>query len=162
MMAIRFHLLPKKGLVGILYNNVLKTAVALRSALPLIRYRPLVYFAYPHSLTTVQNRMLFRFCRMLDLKVILDIHDTVEQGEAVGSSGSALNEYQEEYYFKNATIVLALNSFMWGYLAEKYKISSHKRVIFLPNAFEDEVPAGSFRTPTKAQKIGLTSATLED
>ncbi len=90
MMSIRFHLLPKKGPVSILYNNVLKSVVALRSALPLILYRPLVYFAYPHSLTTVQNRALFRFCKMLDLKIILDIHDTVEQGEAVGSGTDQL------------------------------------------------------------------------
>jgi glycosyltransferase involved in cell wall biosynthesis len=138
VMAIRFHLRPKTGPLSILYNNVLKSGVALRSALLLIRYRPLVYFAYPHSLTTVQNRMLFRFCRMLHLKIILDIHDTVEQSEAVGSSGSALNEYQEAYYFKNATIVLALNSFMWEHIREKYGIVQETKVILVPNAYDEK------------------------
>jgi len=140
VMSISFHLLPKKGLVSILYNNVLKTVVALRSALLLTLCRPLVYFAYPHSLTTVQNRALFRFCRMLDLKIILDIHDTIEQGEAIGTAGSPLNEYQEAYYFKNATIVLALNKFMWTYLKEKYKIDQDIKVIFVPNAYDDKFP----------------------
>jgi glycosyltransferase involved in cell wall biosynthesis len=138
VMAIRFHLLSTKGLGGILYNNILKTVVALRSALLLILYRPLVYFAYPHSLTTIQNRMLFRFCRMLHLKIILDIHDTIEQGEAVGSSRSALNEYQEAYYIKNATIVLALNCFMWEHLKEKYGIMQDIKVILVPNAYDEK------------------------
>jgi glycosyltransferase involved in cell wall biosynthesis len=138
VMSISFHLLPKKGLVSILYNNVLKTVVALRSALLLTICRPLVYFAYPHSLTTVQNRALFRFCRMLDLKIILDIHDTIEQGEAIGTAGSPLNEYQEAYYFKNATMVLALNSFMWKHLKEKYGITQDIKVILVPNAYDEK------------------------
>jgi len=68
VVSIRYHLLPKGGLMSTVYNNVLKTAAALHSALLLILYRPWVYFAYPHSLTTVQNRALFRLCRMMDLK----------------------------------------------------------------------------------------------
>ena len=139
MMAIRFHLLPKKGPVSVLYNNMLKTAVALRSALPLIRYRPLVYFAYPHSLNTVQNRMLFRFCRMLHLKRILDIHDTVEQANAVGAGRSMLNEAYEGYCFRESTILMpSMDGPLWKKLQEDYEITEDKRTVYVPNAFEDE------------------------
>jgi glycosyltransferase involved in cell wall biosynthesis len=136
--SISYHLLANSGVVGILYNNVLKTMVALRSALLLISSRPIVYFAYPSSLTTIQNRALFRICRMIGLEIILDIHDTVEQAGAVGGIRSTLNTDMECSYFKIASLILALNRQMWGYLAEKYQISGHKQVVFVPNAFEED------------------------
>jgi len=137
VMSISFHLLPKRGLLGILYNNALKTVVAMRSALLLILYRPQVYFAYPHSLTTVQNRMLFRMCELLKLDTILDIHDTIEQAQAIGIGKSALNIDMESYCFTNATLILALNRPMWNYLKDKYQIPQDKRVVFVPNAYEE-------------------------
>lgn len=138
VMAVSFHLSPNKRFVSILYNNILKTATAMRSALTLLLSRPLVYFAYPYSLTTIQNRTLFWICRMIGLKIILDIHDTVEQAEAIGNGRSILSIDMESGCIKNASLILALNRHMWEYLAEKYKISRQKRVIYLANAYEDE------------------------
>jgi len=66
------------------YNNIIKTEVAFRSAITLMRLKPIVYFAYPHSLTTVQNRALFWFSVLLKLNVVLRIHDTVEQAKVIG------------------------------------------------------------------------------
>lgn len=137
VMSISFHLLPRKGPVSILYNNVLKTAAAMRSALLLILYRPWVYFAYPHSLTTIQNRALFRLCKMIDLKIILDIHDTIEQAQVVGIGRSALNRDLESYCFRKATLILALNRPMWNYLKDKYQVPQDKQVALVPNAYEE-------------------------
>ena len=47
---------------GRLHDNIIKTAVALRSAYRLQKDKPLAFFAYPHSLATLQNRLLFLFC----------------------------------------------------------------------------------------------------
>lgn len=139
VISISFHLLPKKGLVSILCNNVLKAAVALRSALTLVLFRPLVYFAYPHSLTTVQNRAIFWLCRMIDLKIILDIHDTVEQANAVGTGRSKLNEAYEGYCFRESTLLLpSMDGPLWRRLQEDYEIPDNKRIVYVPNAFEEE------------------------
>jgi glycosyltransferase involved in cell wall biosynthesis len=139
VMATVYHLHPGRGLAAIIYNNMQKTAAAMRSAMTLIISRPLVYFAYPHSLTTVQNRALYRICRVLGLKIILDIHDTIEQAEAIGNGKSALGQEMESKCFRDAALILALNKHMWKYLAEKYKISGEKPVVFLANAYEDEL-----------------------
>lgn len=138
VISISYDLLPKKGLLSILYNNAVKTAVAVRSALVLIRYRPVVFFSYPHSINTVQNRSLFRLCKTLNLKIIVDIVDTVDQVEAVGTGRSALNSSSEGYYFRNASLILALNQPMWSYLRNKYGIPSNKQAIFIPNSYEEE------------------------
>lgn len=139
VMFISFHLLPKKGPVSVLYNNVLKTAVAMRSALLLILYRPGVYFAYPHSLTTMQNRALFWLCKMINLKIILDIHDTIEQANAVGTGKSALSEAYESYCFKESTLLLpSMDGPLWRRLMRAYRVSKDKRIVYLPNAFEEE------------------------
>jgi len=139
VISISFHLLPTKGLVSTLYNNILKSAVALRSVFMLIINRPWVYFAYPNSLTTVQNQAIFWLCRMIDLKIILDIHDTIEQTEAIGKGRSIFSADMERDYIKNASLILALNRHMWRYLSEKYQISENMHVVFLPNAYEEEL-----------------------
>ena len=139
VMAISFHLLFKRGLASILYNNFLKTVAALRSALLLILCRPWVYFAYPHSLTTTQNRALFRLCRMLGLKIILDIHDTIEQANAVGAGKSTLSEAYESYCFRESTLLLpSMDGPLWRRLLEVYEIKDDKRIVYVPNAFEEE------------------------
>lgn len=135
--SICFKQLNRKDATGVIYNNIIKTIVAIRTAWRLIMRRPLVYFAYPHSLTTVQNRALFWICRVIDLKIILDIHDTVEQAGVIGNVRPILSTDMESGYFKNASLILALNRHMWRYLAEKYQIFDHN-VVFLPNAYEDE------------------------
>jgi glycosyltransferase involved in cell wall biosynthesis len=134
--AIGFNQLPGKGWRSILYNNAVKTAVALRSAWRLIVNRPMVFFAYPHSLTTIQNRALFRLCELLKLKTILDIHDTIEQASAIGIEKFALNEHLEEHYFRNASLILALNMPMWKHIEGEYKLPQNKQVAFIPNAYE--------------------------
>ncbi|MGB5099206.1 MAG: glycosyltransferase family 4 protein [Methanothrix sp.] len=139
VISISFHLRPKKGLVSILCNNMLKAAVALRSALTLVLFRPFVYFAYPHSLTTVQNRAIFWLCRMIDLIIILDIHDTVEQANAVGTGRSKLNEVYEGYCFRESTLLLpSMDGPLWRRLLEAYEIPEDKHIVYVPNAFEDE------------------------
>ena len=137
VLSVGFALSSCRGPIGMLYNNLIKSIAAWRSALLIIHNLPVVYFAYPHSLTTLQNQALFRFCRLLDLDIILDIHDTVEQSEAVGARRFRLNESQEEYYIKNSTIILALNQLMWSRLKEKYNIVQDLKVLFVPNAYED-------------------------
>lgn len=137
VLSIGFRLSSKRGLRSTIYNNLLKSIAALQSALLMGFYRPKVYFAYPHSLTTPQNRVLFRFCRMLDLDIILDIHDTMEQGKAVGAGRFLLKEPQEEYFIKNSTYVLVLNEFMWSHLKERYNIAQDIKAVIVPNAYED-------------------------
>lgn len=136
--SISFTLLNRKDPIAIIYNNVIKSAAAIRTAWALIKNRPEVYFAHPYSLTTVQNRALFRLCKALNLKIVLDIQDTIEQARTVGTANAILNEHQEGYYFRNATLILALNPPMWMYLQEKYRIAKDKQVIFVPNAYEEE------------------------
>jgi len=138
ILAYSFNLLPKKGLLNMVYNNIIKTEVAFRSAITLMRLKPIVYFAYPHSLTTVQNRALFWFSVLLKLNVVLRIHDTVEQAKVLGSNKSVLNEKQESYHFRKATLILALNEPMWRHIKHKYNLQN-ERVLFLHNAFDDAI-----------------------
>jgi glycosyltransferase involved in cell wall biosynthesis len=135
--SIRFSQIPSKNKLLRICNNIIKTEVAIRTALTLLANRPMVYFAYPHSLTTMQNRAIFRVCDMLKLNIILDIHDTIEQARVIGIGRSALNRGQESYYFGKATLILALNNPMWNHLKEKYQIPQDKRVVFVPNAYEE-------------------------
>ena len=128
---------PGKNFTVILINNLIKTEVAIRTAWLLIRDRPIAYFAYPHSLTTIQNRVIFLLCRSLRLRIVLDIHDTIEQASVIGAGRATLNERHEGGYFKDGTLILALNHPMWNSLVRKYQISHDKQVIFLPNAYEE-------------------------
>ena len=90
--SIRFRQMLDKNLISLVYNNIIKTIVAVRSATALIANRPVVFFAYPYSLTTMQNRVLFHFSRLLKLKIVLDIHDTIEQAQVIGTGKSTLNQ----------------------------------------------------------------------
>lgn len=135
--CIRFKQMPNKNLISKIYNNIIKTEVAIRTTATLLAKRPAVYFAYPHSLTTMQNRALFHMCELLKLDTILDIHDTIEQAQVIGIGKSALNRDLESYCFRKATLILALNRPMWNYLKDKYQIPQDKRVVFVPNAYEE-------------------------
>lgn len=137
IISIQFKQLPRTSIINIVYNNIIKTVVVFRSILILLKKKPLVYFAYPHSMTTIQNRIIFRFCRLLKLKVILDIHDTIEQAHVIGSGKCALNSKIEGYCLRNATLLLSLNKLMWEHLRDIYKVPQDKKVSFIPNAFED-------------------------
>ena len=68
---ISYRQLNGKDLGAVIYNNIIKTIAAIQTAWRLIEKRPLVYFAYPHSLTTAQNRAIFRLCKMINLELIL-------------------------------------------------------------------------------------------
>ena len=105
VISVGFQLPLGEGLASVLCGNFIKCIAAFRSALLLLYIRPLVYFAYPHSLTTVQNRALFRFSKWMDLKIILDIHDTVSQAEAIGNGISLLSEEQESYFINKSSII---------------------------------------------------------
>lgn len=135
--SIRFRQIPRKNLRSVLYNNIIKTLVAIKTASVLMTGKPAVYFAYPHSLITVQNRALFHLCDWLKLEIILDIHDTIEQIQVIGSGKSTLSSDQESNYFNKATLILALNEPMWNYIRNKYDIDNNKKVVFVPNAYEE-------------------------
>ncbi|MFB3764140.1 MAG: glycosyltransferase [Methanotrichaceae archaeon] len=135
--AIGFTQIKSKDPSAVVYNNIIKSVVAARTAYMLAKDKPMVYFAYPYSLTTPQNRAIFRICKMLNLKIILDIHDTIEQADAIGTGKAVFNSDLEGYFFRNATLILALNKPMWRYLQNKYGIPSDKRVVFVPNAYEE-------------------------
>lgn len=137
--CIHFKQLTGKTFLPILYNNLIKTKAAIQSAAILAANRPVAFFVYPHSLTTIQNRCLFHLCSLLQLDIVLDIQDTIEQAQAIGTGKSTLNKEQEGYYFKKADLALALNPPMWNHLMLKYKINSDKQVAFVPNAYEENL-----------------------
>lgn len=137
--SICFKQLKRKDSRAVIYNNIIKTIVAIQTAWRLIKKRPRVYFAYPHSLTTVQNRAIFRLCKMINLEIILDIHDTIEQANAVGTGRSTLNEAYESYCFRESTLLLpSMDGALWRRLQEGYEIPDNKRIVYVPNAFEEE------------------------
>jgi glycosyltransferase involved in cell wall biosynthesis len=137
--SISFKQLNRKDPIAVLYNNIVKSVVAIRTVWALIKNRPLVYFAYPHSLTTVQNRVVFRLCKMINLKTILDIHDTIEQASVVGSGKSTLNEAYEGYCFRESTLLLpSIDGALWRRLQKVYEITDIKKIVYVPNAFEEE------------------------
>jgi glycosyltransferase involved in cell wall biosynthesis len=137
--SICFEQLNRNDFSAVIYNNIIKIIVAIRTAWRLVNKRPLVYFAYPHSLTTVQNRAIFRLCKMINLDIILDIHDTIEQANAVGTGKSTLNEAYEGYCFRESTLLLpSMDGALWRRLQEDYEIPDNKRIVYVPNAFEEE------------------------
>ena len=135
--TISFGLLPGKALPERLYNNAIKTAVALRSAYRLLRDRPLAFFAYPHSLTTFQNRLLFRLCTACRIPTAVDIHDTREQATAVGDGQFGVPQRTEGYCLARATLLIALNPRMWERIRQMYPLGGTP-VVFVPNGVEEE------------------------
>lgn len=119
-----------------LSNNVIKTTVALRSAYRLLKDRPLAFFAYPHSLTTFQNRLLFMLCTACNIPTIVDIHDTREQATVVGDGQFSVPPGTEVYCFSRATLLVALNPIMWEHIKQAYHLDE-KPVVFVPNGVEE-------------------------
>jgi glycosyltransferase involved in cell wall biosynthesis len=115
----------------------------------LIQDRPIVFFAYPSSLAQRQNRALFSLCKLLRLKVILDIHDTIEQISALGANHkSAISKSMEGNYIKISWLVASsIKGPLWRNLKEEHSLEDDK-AIFVPNAFEDAFLA-SFPSPYK-------------
>ena len=135
---IRFKQMPRSNLINRMYNNIIKSRVALQYLLKIIRYNPVVYFEYPYYMTVLQNQIVFRICVLLGIKTILDVHDTMEQSEAISNGVSAMNREMERYCFLNATVIsFSLNPAMWARLSEMYQIPEEKKVVFVPNAFEE-------------------------
>jgi len=122
---------------GRLSNNVVKTVIALRSAYRLLKERPLAFFAYPHSLTTFQNRLLFLLCTVCKIPTLVDIHDTREQAAAVGNGHFSVPPGTEKYCFIRATLLVALNPIMWEHIKQTYHLDE-KSVVFVPNGVEEE------------------------
>jgi glycosyltransferase involved in cell wall biosynthesis len=146
---ISFHQYRKKNAWTMIANNVVKTVVAFYSALMLARERPMVFFAYPDSLVTVQNRAIFALSKLLNLTIILDVHDTIEQAQAVGAPRSAISERTEEDCIKNASLISSsVKGPLWEHLKEKYSVNDDK-VVFVPNAVEDSLLA-RFPLPYKS------------
>ncbi|UEC43854.1 MAG: hypothetical protein METHAR1v1_1750004 [Methanothrix sp.] len=123
---------------SVIYNNIVKTIVLAKSIFILIKIKPLVYFAYPHSITTIQNRLVFKFCKLFKFSIILDIHDTIEQATAISNGISAINSRIEDYSLRNSTLLLPLNGQMRNYIRNIYNLSD-KLIVPVPNAFEDEL-----------------------
>jgi glycosyltransferase involved in cell wall biosynthesis len=144
LISIPYKQLSRTNFVYIMYNNIIKSIVALNSVFILLKKKPFVFFTYPSSLTTIQNQILFRFCKYLNLKIILDVQDTIEQSEAIGNGRSKLNKNIERYCFKHAKLLLILNRKMWQYIKNQYELPS-KNVLISPNGFEknliEEYPA---------------------
>ncbi|MDV2482605.1 glycosyltransferase family 4 protein [Methanoculleus sp. Wushi-C6] len=135
--TISFEVLPGQGLPERLCNNVIKTTVALRSAYRLLKDRPLAFFAYPHSLTTFQNRLLFRLCTACRIPTVVDIHDTREQAAAVGDGQFGVPQRTEGYCLGRATLLIALNPRMWERIRRTYHLDGTP-VVFVPNGVEEE------------------------
>ncbi len=131
-------------------DNIIKIIVAFRSAWIMVQDRPLVFFAYPSSLAQRQNRALFSLSKFIRLKVILDIHDTIEQIDALGASHkSAISKSMEGDYIKSSWLVSSsIKGPLWMNLKKEYSIKEDK-VIFVPNAFEDASLA-SFPDPYRS------------
>jgi len=131
-------------------DNIIKIIVAFRSAWIMVQDRPLVFFAYPSSLAQRQNRALFSLSKLIRLKVILDIHDTIEQIDALGASHkSAISKSMEGDYIKSSWLVSSsIKGPLWMNLKKEYSIKEDK-VIFVPNAFEDAFLA-SFPDPYRS------------
>ncbi len=134
--AVACDLPPGGGIQRRLANNIRKTLAALRSAYRIRRDRSWVYFAYPHSMTTVQNRLLFSFCSFIGVETILDLHDTLEQTAAVGDGEERLSRRFEAHCLSNAPVIIALNRQMWDRVSKTYGLDESS-VVIAPNAFED-------------------------
>ena len=135
LISIPYKQLPRTNFVNVIYNNIIKSVVALNSIFILLKKKPLVFFTYPSSLTTIQNQILFRFCKYLNLKIILDVQDTIEQSEAIGNGKSKLNKNIEKYCLKHAKLLIIPNNKMWQNIKKKYDISV-KNIVIISHGFE--------------------------
>jgi len=134
--SIKFKQFPQSTLKNIFFNNIIKSIVALKSITILIKDKPLVFFAYPYSLHTIQNRMIFKISEILDLKIILDIHDTIEQVNVLGKGKPKLTKKIEKECIEKSSLVIILNKPMWNSLKKVYNLNENIKIVFIPNAFE--------------------------
>ena len=128
-----------QGIMNIIFNNIIKTIVFIYTFLFLITTKPKVYFAYPHSITNIQGLILFKLAKLFKFDIILDVQDTIEQGQAIGKTKGVFNEAIEEYCLKNAKLILALNKQMLEHLKEKYRLGEAIRTAIINNAYEEEM-----------------------
>jgi glycosyltransferase involved in cell wall biosynthesis len=135
LISISYRQFPRTNFLNIIFNNIIKSFVALNSILILMQKKPFVFFTYPSSMTTIQNRFLFRFCKYFNLKIVMDVQDTIEQAEAIGSGKPLLNYKLEKYFLENATLILMLNKEIWNYVKKRYNLPS-KNIVFSPHGFE--------------------------
>lgn len=119
-------------------DNIVKLIAALRSAWKIVWDRPIVLFPYPSSLAQKQNRALFSLSKLLRLKIILDIHDTIAQISTLGATHkSAISSSMEGDYIKNSWLVTtSIKGPLWRNLKEEFSLKEGN-VVFVPNAFED-------------------------
>lgn len=135
LISIPYKQFPRTNFVYRAYNNIIKSIVVLKSILILLKGNPLVFFTYPTSLTTIQNQFLFRFCKLLSFRIILDVQDTNAQIEAIGNGRSVLSNKLEKYCLKHSKLLLTLNKEMWSHIKNQYNLSS-KNIVISPNGFE--------------------------
>ncbi len=135
LISIPYKQLPRTNAGYVIYNNIIKSSVALNSMFILLKKKSLVFFTYPSSLTTIQNKILFKFCKYLNLKIILDVQDTIEQTKAIGDGRAKLNNKIEKYCLEHAKLLLMLNKEMWHYIKNQYNLPS-KNIVIIPNGFE--------------------------
>ncbi len=134
--SIKFKQFPQSTLKNRIFNNMIKSIVALKSIIILIKDKPLVFFAYPYSLHTIQNRIIFKISEILDLKIILDIHDTIEQVNVLGKAKSKLTKRFEKECIEKSSLLVILNKYMWNSLKKTYNLNENKKIVFIPNAFD--------------------------
>jgi len=138
ILSIRFPQRPRDSIANCIYNNIIKSYIAIKYLYIILLSSPIVYFEYPFSMTVMQNRMVYWFCVLMGTKIVLDVHDTLAQSEAIGNGKSSITYGIERYCLKNATLIsFSLNFAMWSQLAEMYQVSKEKKVVFVPNAFEN-------------------------
>jgi glycosyltransferase involved in cell wall biosynthesis len=135
LMSISYRQFPRTNFLNIIFNNIIKSFVTLNLISILIQKNPFVFFIYPSSLTTIQNRILYRVCKYFDLKIIVDVQDTIEQTKAIGSGKLILSNKIERYCLENSKLLLMLNKEIWNYIKNQYNLPP-KNVIFSPNGFE--------------------------
>jgi glycosyltransferase involved in cell wall biosynthesis len=119
-------------------DSIIKLLAAIRSTWKIVRDKPIVFFAYPSSLAQRQNRALFYLSKLLKLKIILDIHDTIAQISALGGTHkSAISSSMEGDYIKSSWLVSSsIQGPLWRTLKEEHCLKEDN-VIFVPNAFDD-------------------------
>ncbi|MDH7597986.1 MAG: glycosyltransferase family 4 protein [Methanothrix sp.] len=61
----------------------------------------------------------------------------MEQANVLGTGKPLFSSDLERKYIQKASLVIALNQYMWNYLKYKYQIWN-KKVVFIPNAYENE------------------------
>lgn len=110
ILSVRFRQYPEKGYLNAVKNHFMKTFAAIKSAFIILTNRSWVFFAYPYSLYFIQNRVLFFLCTLLSIPIILDIHDTIDQSNAIGLGNHRFKRFFERYCLDKAnTLILRIS-----------------------------------------------------